>query len=111
MPELDPQLTTLPVDTQIGGDASQPGTANTVTADDITAIYTDSRLPVLQRQESLQKLRQEMVARSSADEMNDSSALVEKIDEGLAYLEKGNEGFASPEVLDHSDTAVDPENI
>ena len=111
MPRFDPQITTLPVDTQIGGDAAQPGTANSVTADDITAIYSDNRLSVLERQESLQKLRQEMVARSSADEMNDSAALVKKIDEGLAYLSQDSEGFASPDALDHSDTAVNPSNL
>lgn len=111
MPELDPQITTVPVDTQIGGDAYMAGTANSVTVDDITDIYSDDRLSLTQRQESLQKLRQEMVSRQTVEEMTDAKALIAKIDEGLAYLSQGSEGFAAPDVLNSADTAVDPANL
>lgn len=111
MPDLDPQMTTLAVDTQLGGDAAMPGLANSVTADEITDIYSNPQRPVAERQEALQHLRQEMIARASADLRDDSKALIAKIDEGLAYLKEGGNGFADPDVLRLRDTAVDPTNL
>lgn len=111
MPDLDPQITTLPVDTQIDGDAYMPGLANPVTADEITDIYSNPKVSVLERQEALQALRQEMVGRDSADLREHTKALIAKIDEGLAYLNEDGDGFADPDVLRQRDTAVDPDNL
>ena len=111
MPDLDPQMTTLAVDTQIGGDAAMPGLANPVTADEITDIYSNPRTTVAERQHALQQLRQEMVGRASADFRDDTTALIAKIDEGLSYLGESGDGSADPDVLRLRDMAVDPENL
>lgn len=111
MPDLDPEITTLPVDTQIDGDAAMPGLANPVTADEITDIYSDPRVPVQSRIDALNVLRQEMVGRDSADLRDDTKALIAKIDEGLGYLREQGDGSASPEVLRQRDKAVDPANL
>lgn len=39
MPDLDPNMTTLPVDTHIDGDAYMPGLSNPVTVDTVSDIY------------------------------------------------------------------------
>lgn len=111
MPDLDPQITTLPVDTQIDGDAYMPGLANPVTADDITDIYSNPRVPMQERLDALQTLRQEMVGRASADLRDDTKALIAKIDEGMSYLREAGDAFADPDVLRLRDTAVDPDNL
>ncbi|MEM7729265.1 MAG: hypothetical protein AAF311_08320 [Pseudomonadota bacterium] len=111
MPDLDPQTTVLPVDTQIDGDAYMPGLANPVTADEITDIYANPNLSTAERREALTKLRQEMVARDAADTLDDTKALIAKIDEGLGYLSEDGDGFAAPDVLRQKDTAVDPANL
>ncbi|GLQ21321.1 hypothetical protein ACFFUB_11170 [Algimonas porphyrae] len=111
MPDLDPQITTLPVDTQIDGDAYMPGLSNPVTADEITDIYTNPQTSVQQRRDALTTLRQEMVGRDSADLRQDTKALIAAIDEGLSYLSEQGDGFAAPDVLRQADTAVDPDNL
>jgi len=111
MPDLDPQVTTLAVDTQIGGDAYMPGLANPVTADSITDIYSNPAMPVSERLHALQQLRREMVGRASADLRGDSGALVTKIDEGISYLSEAGDGSADPDVLRLRDTAVNPDNL
>ncbi|MGJ8559311.1 MAG: hypothetical protein ACSHX3_03665 [Litorimonas sp.] len=111
MPDLDPQMTTLAVDTQISGDAAMPGLANPVTADEITDIYSNPQRSVVERQQALQQLRQEMVGRASADLRGDTKALIAKIDEGLSYLGESGDGFADPDVLRLRDTAVDADNL
>lgn len=111
MPDLDPEITTLPVDTQIGGDAYMPGLANPVTADEITDIYTNPNNSVQDRRDALTTLRQEMVGRASADLRDDTKALIALIDEGIGYLDETGDGFASPETFRQADTAVDPDNL
>ncbi|WP_298913927.1 hypothetical protein [uncultured Algimonas sp.] len=111
MPDLDPRNTTLAVDTQIDSDGYMPGLANPVTADEITDLYSNPQVPLAGRIEALQKLRQEMVARDSADTLDDTQALIAKIDEGLAYLNEDGDGFADPDVMRLQDTAVDPDNL
>jgi len=111
MPDLDPQMTTLAVDTQIGDDAFMPGLSNPVTADEITDIYSNPKMPVEERRDALNKLRQEMVGRQSADLRDDTSALIAKIDEGLGYLAEGGDGSADPDVMRLKDTAVNPSNL
>ena len=111
MPDLDPEITTLPVDTQIDGDAYMPGLANPVTIDEITDIYTNPKTSVQERHDTLIQLRQEMVARDSADLRQDTKALIAKIDEGLGYLAEAGDGFAAPDVLRQTDSAVDPDNL
>ena len=99
MPDLSSQSTTVAVDTQLGGDAYMPGTANPITAAEITDIYANDTRPVAERQAALKSLRREMVGRGNADLRNDSDALIAKIDEGLSYLGEPSEGFAAPDVL------------
>lgn len=111
MPDLDPQMTTLAVDTQIGDDAYMPGLANPVTADEITDIYSNPKAPVSERLHALKKLRQEMVGRASADLRDDTQALIAKIDEGISYLGESGDGFADPDALRLRDTAVNPDNL
>ncbi|MGB3455367.1 MAG: hypothetical protein WBG08_13560 [Litorimonas sp.] len=111
MPDLDPQFTTLAVDTQIDGDAYMPGLANPVTADDVMDIYANPDVPVQERREALTQLRQEMVSRDAADTLPDTKALIETIDEGLSYLSEDGDAFAAPDVLRQADTAVDPDNL
>ena len=111
MPDLDPQFSTLPVDTAISGDAYMPGLANPVTAAEVKDIYMDARVPVAERQDALGQLRREMVARDAADTLPDTKALIAEIDAGLAMLARDGEGSASPEVLSSVDSAVNPDNL
>ncbi|MGB6230516.1 MAG: hypothetical protein WBF53_10365 [Litorimonas sp.] len=111
MPDLDPQQTVLAVDTQIDGDAYMPGLANPVTADEITDIYSNPQASVQERVDALTQLRQEMVSRDAADTLQDTKALIAKIDEGLGYLSEDGDGDADPDVLRQLDTAVDPDNL
>lgn len=111
MPDLDPNVTTLPVDTQIDGDAYMPGLSNPVTADEITDIYSNPRLSVQDRQGALQTLRKEMVGRDSADLRDHTNALIAEIDKGLSYLNEPGDGDADPDVLRQRDIAVDPANV
>lgn len=111
MPHLDPNIMTIPVDSSINGDAYMPGLSNPVTADEVTDIYSESRVPLQDRIDALQKLRREMVSRASADTMDDTQSLIAKIDEGLSYLNEKGDGYADPDVLRHRDTAAYPSNI
>lgn len=54
MPNLDPQMTTIAVDTQIRCDAVMPGLANPVSADEITDIYSNPQASVAEQQQALQ---------------------------------------------------------
>ena len=111
MPDLDPQITTLPVDTALSGEGYMPGLSNPVTEAEVKDIYMNRRNSVAARQEALARLRQDMVARDAADTLPDTKALIAAIDEGLAYLSEDGDGFADPDVLRQRDTAVDPDNL
>ena len=111
MPDLDPQNSTLAVDTAINGDAYMPGLANPVTAAEVKDIYMDARVPLAERQEALARLKQEMVARDSADTLPDTKALIAEIEAGIAYLNENGDGSADPAMLSSLDTAVDPDNL
>ena len=111
MPDLAPEQTTVAVDTAINSDGYMTGLSNPVTADEIMDIYSNPRVPTADRVDALRSLRQEMVARQSADTMDDMKSLISVIDEGLTYLKENGDGFADPDVLRLRDTAVDPENL
>ena len=74
-----------------------PDLANPVTADEITDVYSNLRVPLQDRRGVLQTLRQEMVGRNSADLRNHTRAIIAKIDEGLSYLTETGDGFADPD--------------
>ena len=111
MPELDPTIRTLPVDTAINGDAYMPGLSNPVTSAEIQDIALNPQNPVQERLDALGELRREMVARDSADTLPDTKSLIAEIDSHIAMLNEPGEGTADPDVLRQADTAVDPDNL
>ena len=111
MPDLDPQITTLPVDTAIDGEDYMPGLSNPVTAAEIQDIYMDARVPVTERLDALAQLKQEMVARDAADTLPDTKALIDQIDSAIATLNETGDGTADPAMLSSLDTAVNPDNL
>ena len=111
MPRLDPEISALPVDTAISGEAYMPGLSNPVTSAEVKDIYMDGRTSVAARQDALGQLRREMVARDSADTLPDTKSLIAEIDAGLAYLSADPRGTADPDVLTLRDTAVNPDNL
>ena len=111
MPDLDPTIRTLPVDTAISGDAYMPGLSNPVTAAEIQDIALNPNNPVQERLDALGELRREMVARDSADTLPDTKALIAEIDARIDQLNQLGEGSADPDVLRQSDTAVNPDHL
>ena len=111
MPKLDPEITTLPLDTAINADGYMPGLANPVTSAEVKDIYMDNRVPVADREAALSRLRQEMVARDAADTLPDTRSLIDEIDAGLAFLREDGDGSVDPAALALRDTAVNPANF
>lgn len=111
MPDLNPEMTTIALDTQIDSDGSMPGLANPITVDEIKDIYSNPRHPVAQREQALHKLRSEMVSRDTADVEAGLGDLIDEVDRGLAILSQPAEGSADPDTLRFRDTAVNPENL
>lgn len=109
MPDSD--LNILAVDTAVSSDGYMPGLANPTTIAEIRDIYLSSQFPVSERIEQLQELRAEMVARDSVDVEDGLNALILEIDRGLAKLNSNERGSVDPDVTQHLDTAVDPENL
>jgi hypothetical protein len=108
MPDSD--LNVMAVDTAIDSDGFAPGIAQPTTLDEITDIYMSER-PKQERLEQLREIRQEMVARNSADSEAGFDDLIDEIDRGIGYLTGRSEGTATPASLQNKDTAVDPENL
>ena len=109
MPETD--LNIAAVDTAINSDGYMPGLANPTTAAEIKDIYMSSQFPTQARIDQLQELRQEMVARDSADVEAGLQPLIEEIDRGLDMLKSEGRGSADPDVTTHIDKAVNPDNL
>ncbi|WP_427452342.1 hypothetical protein [Litorimonas sp. WD9-15] len=109
MPDSD--LNIAAVDTAINSDGYMPGLANPTTVAEIKDIYMSSQFPVQQRVEQLQELRSEMISRDSADVEAGLAPLIDEIDRGLEKLKSGGRGNADPDVTNHLDTAVNPENL
>ena len=109
MPDSD--LNVFAVDTAVNSDGYMPGLANPTTAAEIKDIYLSSQFPVNERIAQLQELRQEMVARDSADVEEGFGDLISEIDAGLAKLNSDGRGSVDPDVTNHLDTAVDPDNL
>lgn len=108
MPDSD--LNVMAVDTAIDSDGYAPGIAQPTTLDEITDIYM-SENPKEERLAQLREIRQEMVARNSADSESGFDDLIAEIDRGIGYLTSQAEGTAGPGSLQNKDTAVDPDNL
>jgi len=108
MPDSD--LNIMAVDTAINSDGYAPGIAQPTTLDEIKDIYM-SENPKADRLAQLREIRQEMVARNSADSEAGFKDLIAEIDRGIGYLTGRSEGSATPASLQNKDTAVDPENL
>ena len=111
MPDLNPDVTTLAVDTQINSDGFAPGLGNPVTVDEVRDIYADPKLSVQARKDALSALRQEMVGRNSADVEEGFDAVINEIDRGLSILSQPAEGQVDGDVAALRDTAVNPDNL
>lgn len=111
MPDLDPNVTVLPVDSQIDSEGFQPGLGNPVTIDEVQDIYNDPSLSVQDRKDALNRLRQEMVGRDSADIEEGFDDVIKEIDRGLSLLDLPAEGQADGDVTELRDGAVNPENL
>ncbi len=109
MPDSD--LNILATDSAINADGHMPGLSNPTTSAEIQDIYLSSQFSVEQRIAQLQELRQEMVARDSVDVEDGLNDLILEIDRGLAKLNSGGRGSADPDVTNHLDIAVDPDNL
>ena len=107
----DSNLNVLAVDTAINSDGYLPGLANPTTVAEIRDIYLSSQFSTAERIQQLRDLRSEMVARQSADVEAGFHGLISEIDAGLAKLESDGRGSADPDVTQHLDTAVNPDNL
>jgi len=109
MPDSD--LNILAVDTAVNSDGYMPGLSYPTTVAEIKDIYLSSQFPVNERVAQLKELRAEMVARDSVDVEAGLNDLILEIDRGLAKLNADPRGSADPDVTQHLNTAVDPENL
>lgn len=109
MPDSD--LNILAVDTQIDSDGYMPGLSSPTTLAEIRDILLSNQFPVQERIAQLTELRQEMVARNSADVEDGLSDLISEIDRALAKLNSDGRGNADPDVTNALDTAVNPDNL
>lgn len=108
MPDSDTNV--MAVDTAINSDGYAPGIAQPTTLDEIKDIYM-SETSKSDRLAQLREIRQEMVARNSADSEAGFDDLIAEIDRGIDYLNGKGEGTATASSLENKDTAVNPENL
>lgn len=108
MPDSD--LNVMAVDTAIDSDGFAPGIAQPTTLDEIKDIYMSER-PKQERLAQLREIRQELVARNSADSEAGFDNLIAEIDRGIGHLSSKAEGSTTPDSLKNKDTAVNPENL
>ncbi len=108
MPTSD--LNVLAVDTAINAEGHAPGIAQPVSLDEIKDIYM-SNAPRETRLSRLQQIRQEIVARDSADREGGFDGLIQEIDRGIDYMKRQSDGNATPATLDMVDRAVNPDNF
>lgn len=106
MPNSD--LDILAVDAQLGSDGDLPGLSQPITMDEINDVIYAASDSVAERVEKLQMIRQDLVARNTADFVDSYDDYISAIDAGLAELQGEADGFITPESLDEFD---DPEGL
>lgn len=106
----DEDLGIIEVDTQLGGDADLSGIAQPITLSEIQDIV-QSTDPVTERQQKLNTIKSDLMARHSADTEAGFRALIDEVDRGIALLAQRAEGATDPEILRRTDDAATPKGI
>lgn len=86
----------LPIDTDLGGDADQPGNSQPISQDEVDDILLDVDTPREERLMRLQELRDRVYSRSTADTTNDMEALMLSLDQAIADLKGQQAGEFMP---------------